>query len=268
MLEGRVALITGSGRGIGRAAALLLAGAGARVVVNDLDPEPAEETAALIRASGGQALVSAGDVTAPDFPAEMVARAVETWGDLHILVNNAGYTWSGVLHKTTDQHWQALLDVHLTAPFRLLRAAAPCFRSKGQSIARKVINVSSIAATEGVAGGAGYASAKAGLLGLTKTLAKEWGRYNVQVNALAYGLIETRLSRDREGGREIEREGARITLGLDPEARRLMIQATPLARAGTVEEAAGPILFLASPLSDFVTGQVIVVSGGLQSSPF
>ncbi len=269
MLSGQVAIITGAGRGIGRATALVFAREGARVVVSDIDTAPAEETVAAIKAAGGTAMVCAGDVTAPDFAEKIVQAAVDRWGGLHILVNNAGYTWDAVLHKMTDAQWQAMLDIHATAPFRMIRAAAPYFReaakkemAEGSAVARKIINISSMAGTGGNAGQANYASAKSAVIGLTKTLAKEWGKFNVQANAVAFGWIDTRLTREKEAGETLERAGESVPIGIPDAMRQMMTMMIPLGRAGTTEEAANAILFFASPLSNYVSGEVLMVSGG------
>lgn len=269
MLQDRVAIITGSGRGIGRAAALLFAREGARVVVSDLDPAPAEETAQEIKSAGGQCIVVPGDVTDGAFADRIVKKAVEAWGALHVLVNNAGYTWDAVVHKMTDEQWEAMLAVHLTAPFRLIRAAAPYFRDAakaekeaGRVVNRKIINISSMAGTRGNAGQANYSSAKAGIVGLTKTLAKEWGGFNVQVNAVAYGWIDTRLTKEKEAGETLERAGKAVAIGVPAVMRNIMQQMIPAGRPGTVDEAAGPLLFFASSLSDYVSGQCLEVTGG------
>jgi 3-oxoacyl-[acyl-carrier protein] reductase len=270
MLADKVAIITGSGRGIGRAAALLFAREGAKIVVSDIDSVPAEEIVAEIRASGGQAASFAGDVTSPAFADGVMKETVDRWGGIHIIVNNAGFTWDAVIHKMTDDQWQAMIDIHVTAPFRMIRAAAPYFRdaakkemAEGTAVARKIINISSMAGTGGNPGQANYAAAKSAVLGLTKTLAKEWGRFNVQANSVAYGWIDTRLTKEKEAGEVLDRDGKQIPIGIPDAVRQMMTMMIPLGRAGTPEEAAGPILFLASPLSDYVSGQVLLVSGGL-----
>ncbi len=269
MLKDRVAIVTGSGRGIGRAVALLFAREGAKVVISDIDLHPAQEAAQEIKAAGGECIVFPGDVTKPDFAQGIVNQTVKTWGGLHILVNNAGYTWDAVVHKMTDQQWEAMLAVHLTAPFRLIRAAAPSFRdaakeekAAGKIINRKIINVSSLAGTRGNSGQANYASAKAGIVGMARALSKEWGALNVQVNAVAYGWIDTRLTKEKESGVTLEREGQPVAIGIPAGMRNMMRMIIPMGRAGTPEEAAGPVLFLASPLSDYVSGQCIEVTGG------
>lgn len=271
LIEGKVAIVTGSGRGIGAAAAKLLAAHGATVIVSDIDPAPAEETAAAIEAAGGQALVVAGDVTRPDFAPSVVQAAITQLGGLDILVNNAGYTWDGTIHKMTDEQWQAMLDIHLTAPFRLIRAAAEFWRETakreaaqlGAAQARKIVNVSSTTGTRGNAGQANYAAGKAGIIGLTKTLAKEWGQFNFQVNAVAFGMIETRLTQAKEAGETTQRGEKEISLGIPEQMRQIAKMMIPMGRAGTPEEAAGPVLFFASPLSNYVSGQVLEVTGGL-----
>jgi 3-oxoacyl-[acyl-carrier protein] reductase len=210
-----------------------------------------------------------GDVTKPEFAAGSVNQAVKTWGGLHILVNNAGFTWDAVVHKMTDQQWESMLAVHLTAPFRLIRAAAPFFReaakeekAAGRVVNRKIINVSSTSGTRGNSGQANYSSAKAGIVGMARALSKEWGPLNVQVNAVAYGWIDTRLTREKEAGLTLEREGQPVAVGIPAALRNMMKMIIPMGRAGTPEEAAGPVLFLASPLSDYVSGQCIEVTGG------
>lgn len=269
MLKDRVAIITGSGRGIGRATAFLFAQEGAKVVVSDLDAEPAYEVVEEIKKAEGEAIAFVGDVTTATFGEEIVKKTIQTWGSLHILVNNAGFTWDAVVHKMTDQQWEAMLAVHLTGPFRLIRAAAPYFRdvakeekAAGKLINRKIINVSSIAGTRGNAGQVNYASAKAGLVGMARALAKEWGPFNIQVNAVAYGWIDTRLTKEKELGQRIERDGQPVAIGIPAALRNMMPLIIPLGRAGTPAEAAGPILFLASPLSDYVSGQCLEVTGG------
>lgn len=270
LLDGRVAIITGSGRGIGAATAKLFAEHGARVVVTDIDPEPAEETVNTIQEAGGQALAVPGDVTDPAYPEHLITTALDTFGGLDVLVNNAGYTWDSTVHKMTDEQWCAMIDVHLTAPFRIIRAAAPYLREtakrekaeRGAATSRKIINISSIAGTRGNAGQMNYASAKAGVIGLTKTLAREWAQFNIQVNCVVFGYIETRLTQEKERGETIRRGDREVPIGVPATLRGVFTMLIPLGRPGTVEEAAGPVLFFASPLADYVSGQVLEVSGG------
>lgn len=270
MLDGKVAILTGSGRGIGAAAAKLFAAEGALVVVSDLDPAPAEETAAAIRGAGGQAIVLAGDVTSAAFPAQLIQATLDTYHGLDIIVNNAGYTWDAVIQNMTDQAWTAMLDVHVTAPFRILREASQFIReaakkeqtANGRANPRKVVNVTSVSGAYGNAGQANYSTAKAGVTGLTKTLAKEWGRYNVQVNCVCYGFIETRLTAAKEQAEKVVRAGQEIQLGVPDQMRQMAPMLIPLGRPGTPEEAAGPMLFLASPLANYVSGIVLEVTGG------
>lgn len=270
MLDGKIAIITGSGRGIGAAAAHLFAAEGASVVVSDLDPNPAEETAGAIRNAGGKAIVVAGDVTNEAFPTQLIKATLDNFGGIDIIVNNAGYTWDGVIHKMTDKQWYAMLDVHTTAPFRILREAAGFIRetakkemaANGRANARKVVNVSSVSGVYGNAGQVNYSTAKAGITGLTKTLAKEWGQFNVQVNCVCYGFIETRLTASKTSAEKVERDGEQIALGVPDQMRQMAPMLIPLGRPGTPEEAAGPMLFLASPLSNYVSGHVLEVTGG------
>lgn len=269
-LDGKVALITGSGRGIGRAIALKLASEGARIVVNDLDAEPAEETVQAIRAAGGQAVACAGSVAAPDFAERFVGTAVSEFKGLDIIVNNAGYTWDSVVQKMTDEQWYAMIDVHLTAPFRILRAAQPVIRAlskaeteAGRRVVRKVVNISSVAGLFGNAGQANYSAGKAGIVGLTQTLAKEWGRMNVTVNCVAFGFIQTRLTASTAEAATANIEGREIKVGINPGLLAMMEQSIPLGRGGTPEEAAGAVYLLCAPESDYVSGQTLMCSGGL-----
>jgi 3-oxoacyl-[acyl-carrier protein] reductase len=271
LLENKVAIITGSGRGIGAAAARLFAEHGAKVVVTDIDHAPAQETAAAIQAMGGSALAVPADVTDAGGIEELIGQTINTFGGLDILVNNAGYTWDGMMHKMSDEQWEAMLTIHLTAPFRLIRAAVPYMREQakqekeqnGNAKARKIINISSTTGTRGNIGQANYAAGKAGIIGLTKTLSKEWGLFNIQVNAVAFGFIDTRLTQADEKGDFTERAGHRIKLGIPDQMRQMAFMLIPAGRAGTAEEAAGPLLFFASELSNYVSGQVLEVTGGL-----
>ena len=270
MLNDKIAILTGSGRGIGAAAAKMFAAEGASVVVSDLDPAPAEEIAAAIRNAGGKAIVVAGDVTDPAFPAQLVKATLDAFGDIDIIVNNAGYTWDAVIQNMTDKQWYAMIDVHTTAPFRILREASNFIReaakneqaATGRAKARKVVNVSSVSGVYGNAGQVNYSAAKAGITGLTKALAKEWGRYNVQVNCVCCGFIETRLTAAKESAETVQRGGEEVTLGVPGQLRQIAPLLIPLGRPGTPEEAAGPMLFLASPLSNYVSGIVLEVTGG------
>jgi 3-oxoacyl-[acyl-carrier protein] reductase len=269
-LAGKVALVSGSGRGIGRAIAMRLASAGAQVVVNDLDGSPASETVAAIRAAGGSAVACVGSVTDPEFAERFVATATDEFDGLDIIVNNAGYTWDSVIQKMTDEQWDAILDVHLKGPFRILRAAQPVIsarvkaeRERGTSVCRKIVNISSLAGLGGNAGQVNYSSGKAGIIGLTRALSKEWGRYNVTVNAVAFGLIRTRLTEVAAGGdATIDIEGRQLKVGINSELLDDMTRSIPLGRAGTPEDAAGAVYLLTLPESDYVSGQVLACSGG------
>jgi 3-oxoacyl-[acyl-carrier protein] reductase len=269
-LDGKVALITGSGRGIGRAIALKLASEGARIVINDLDDGPAQETQAEIRSAGGQAVTCVGNVTAPDFAERFVGTAASEFKGLDIVVNNAGYTWDNVIQKMSDEQWYAMLDCHLTAPFRILRAAQPVIRALGKAdaeagrrVVRKVVNISSVAGLFGNAGQANYSTAKAGIVGMTQTLAKEWGRLNVTVNCVAYGFIKTRLTVSAAGEATANIDGREIKVGVNPDLMAAMERGIPLGRGGTPEEAAGAVYLLCIPESDYVSGQTLMCSGGL-----
>jgi 3-oxoacyl-[acyl-carrier protein] reductase len=266
VLDGKAAIVTGSARGIGRATAELLAEQGARVLINDLDGDVAEQAAAEI---GGETAVFGGDLTQPGVPDALIQKAADEFGQIDIIVNNAGYTWDGVAHKMTDEQFQAMLEIHTVVPFRIIRAAAPHLREpakqerdEGREVFRKIVNVSSISGTMGNAGQVNYSAAKAGVVGLTKTLAKEWGGFKVNVNAVAFGFVETRLTASKEEGGKIEIEGKEIDLGIPEQMRQLAAAIIPLGRPATPEEAAGPVFFLCSPWANYVHGQVLNVTGG------
>lgn len=270
-LEGRTAIVTGSGRGIGRSIALRLVRDGASVVINDLDEAPAVETVAEIQAAGGRAVACVGDVTEKDFGDRIVQTALKAFGDCHIVVNNAGYTWDSVIQKMSDEQWYAIIDVHLTAPFRILRAfhghlksAVEAERREGRRIVRKVVNISSTSGVNGNPGQVNYSSGKAGIMGMTRTLAKEWGRFDVTVNAVAFGYIQTRLTtplQEGEGG-SIDVQGRTVKVGIQAGRLAALNQMIPLGRGGTPEEAAGSVYMFCSPDSDYVSGQTLVVNGG------
>ena len=267
LLEGKSAIVTGSARGIGRATAELFAANGANVLINDLDKDAAEQAASEI---GGKTAVYAGDMTRPEAADELVATANEAFGSIDIVVNNAGYTWDGVAHKMTDEQFQAMLDIHTIVPFRVARALAPHWReaakaeaAEGREVFRKLINVTSVSGTMGNAGQANYSAAKAGVVGLTKTLAKEWGQFKINVNAVAFGFVETRLTASKDEGTTVKGPGGEeIALGISDQLRAMAPSAIPLGRAAAPEEAAGPVMFLASPLANYVHGQVLNVTGG------
>ena len=266
VLDGKAAIVTGSARGIGRATAELLAENGARVVINDLDADVAEQAAGEIQ---GETTVFAGDLTKPGVPDDLVKKALDDFGQIDIIVNNAGYTWDGVVHKMSDEQFQAMLDIHLIAPFRIVRAAAPYLRDAakkekeaGEEVFRKIVNVSSISGTMGNAGQANYSSAKSAVVGLTKTLAKEWGQFKINVNAVAFGFVETRLTAAKEGAETIERGGEKIQLGIPEQMRQMASMLIPLGRGATPKEAAGGIFILCTPWANYIHGQTLHVTGG------
>jgi 3-oxoacyl-[acyl-carrier protein] reductase len=269
-LAGKSAIVTGAGRGIGRAIAQILVEAGASVLLTDIDETALHDAESSIKAQTRLATV-AGDVTASGFPETVIAKVIQDFGSLDIIVNNAGYTWDSVIQKTTDEQFQAMLDIHVVAPFRLLRAAAPWLRETakkeieaGHTTMRKVVNITSISGLGGNAGQSGYAAGKAAVVGLTKTIAKEWGRYNVTVNAVAFGLIDTRLTRPMENAETNIAIGERqVHVGMQAQVREQVEKTVPLGRLGTPEDAAKSVLFFCSPLSDYVTGEVLVCGGGI-----
>ncbi len=268
-LMGKVAYVTGSGRGIGRAIALKLASEGAKLVINDLDSEPADEVVAEINDAGGAAVAAAGSVTEDGFAKRFIQTGIDEFGGLDIIVNNAGYTWDAMIHKMSDKQFDAMMDVHVKAPFQILRAAAPFIREnakaeaeRGEEVIRKVVNISSVAGVNGNIGQANYSSAKSAILGLTKSLAKEWGRSKVNVNAVAFGLISTRLSEATDEKKTIVVEGNEIGIGIPKKVAAGFDAMIPMGRPGTVEEAAGSVYLFCCPESNYISGQTIVVGGG------
>jgi 3-oxoacyl-[acyl-carrier protein] reductase len=266
VLDDKVAIVTGSARGIGKATAELLSEHGAKVVVNDLDGDAAQETADAI---AGETTVYAGDLTQDGAPEALVQTAIDAWGKIDIIVNNAGYTLDAPIHKMSDDWFQKMLDIHLVAPFRVIRAAAPHLREpakaereRGEEVFRKIVNVSSISGTMGNAGQANYSAGKAGVVGLTKTLAKEWGQFKVNVNAVAFGWIETRLTASKDDTNVAEIRGEKVQLGIPEQMRGMAAALIPVGRPGTPEEAAGGVFFLCSPWANFVHGQVLNITGG------
>ena len=266
ILEDKVAIVTGSARGIGRATAELLAEHGAKVLINDLDGDVAEQTAAEI---SGETLVFAGDLTKPGVPDELVAKVIDEWGKVDILINNAGYTLDAPIHKMSDEWFQRMIDIHSIVPFRMCRAVAPHMREpakkereEGREVFRKIVNVSSISGTMGNAGQANYSSGKSAVVGLTKTLAKEWGQFKINVNAVAFGYIETRLTASKEESNTMEIGGEKVQLGIPDQLRGMAAMLIPLGRPGSPAEAAGGIFLLCTPWANYIHGQVINITGG------
>jgi 3-oxoacyl-[acyl-carrier protein] reductase len=266
ILDDKVAIVTGSARGIGRAIAEQLSEQGAKVVVNDLDADLAEQAASEI---GGETAVFGGDLTKGDAPERLVATAIDAWGKLDILVNNAGYTMDAPAHKITDDAWARMIDIHVTVPFKMCRAAAPHMREpakrereEGREVFRKIVNTSSTSGVFGNAGQANYAAGKAGVQGLTRTLAKEWGQFKINVNCVAYGYVETRLTASKVDSNTMEIDGQTVQLGIPDQLRSMASMLIPIGRSAQPREAAGPVLFLCSPWSNYVHGQTLMITGG------
>src|SRR5579859_651564 len=266
VLDGKVAIVTGSARGIGRATAELLSEQGAKVLINDLDGDVAEQTANEI---DGDTIVFAGDLTKPGIPDELVAKVIDEWGQVDVLVNNAGYTLDAAIHRMSDEWFQRMLDIHTVVPFRMCRAVAPHMReaakqdrAEGREVFRKIVNVSSISGTMGNAGQANYASGKSAVVGLTKTLAKEWGQFKINVNAVAFGFIETRLTAVKDESNVADIGGEKVQLGIPDQLRGMASMLIPLGRPGSPQEAASAIFLLCTPWANYIHGQVINVTGG------
>jgi len=264
-LKGKAALVTGAGRGIGLAIAQLLSEAGASVLLVDLDE------AALTQVSLPRPFTTlAADLTAPGAADTIVAKMLSDFSAVDIIVNNAGYTWDNVIQKTSDEQFQSMLDIHVVAPFRILRAASNWIRETakketqtGQTVMRKVVNITSISGLDGNPGQAGYSSGKAAVVGLTRTMAKEWGRYNVNVNAVGFGLIDTRLTKPLHDAGLIDIGDRQIQVGMQASVREQATRLIPLGRVGTPQDAANSVFFFCSPLSDYITGETLVCGGGL-----
>ncbi len=271
-LASKAAVVTGAGRGIGLAIAEKLGQAGASVLLVDIDESALREARAAVQNTGAEAASIAGDLTDPDFPKRVIDQLLQQFGSIDILVNNAGYTWDSVIQKTSDEQFEAMLDIHVVTPFRMLRAASHWIRetAKKESEAavrtmRKVVNITSISGLDGNPGQVGYASGKAAVVGLTKTLAKEWGRYNVTVNAVGFGLIDTRLIKPMEdAATNISIGEKQVHVGMQAQVRQQVTKQIPLGRLGTPEDAANAVFFFCSPLSDYVTGEVLVCGGGIR----
>ncbi len=266
VLDDKVAIVTGSARGIGRATAELLSEQGAKVLINDLDADVAQETADAIK---GETAVFGGDLTKGDAPDKLVQTAIDAWGKIDIIVNNAGYTLDAPIHKMSDDWFQKMLDIHVVVPFRVIRAAAPHLREPakkerdaGEEVFRKIVNVSSISGTMGNAGQANYSAGKSAVVGLTKTLAKEWGQFKVNCNAVAFGYIETRLTASKDDANVMEIDGEKVQLGIPDQMRGMASMLIPLGRPGTPQEAAGGVFLLCSPWANYIHGQVLNITGG------
>ncbi|ORY72913.1 hypothetical protein BCR35DRAFT_307439 [Leucosporidium creatinivorum] len=268
LLHDEVAIVTGAAQGIGKAVALTFAKEGAKVVVSDLDEAKANAVVEEIKKAGGQAIAVGGDVTAVDFPKKLISATIEAFGKVNHIVNNAGFTFDKMLHTMSDETFELILKVHNTAPFRIIREVAPYLRAKDPAVIatnRSIVNVSSIAGLHGNVGQTNYATAKAGVVGLSKTVAKEWGAFNVRCNTVAFGYINTRLTGNKADGEAMVVGGQKIALGIpQPKggAPKGPIPGIPLGRPAEAQEAANAVLFLCSPLASYISGHTLEVTGG------
>lgn len=243
MLTDKVAVVTGASRGIGRKIALALVAQGAKVVASARNSEALQQLIEEITSLGGVAHAVVGDVAVEADASNLIQQAVTTYGKIDILINNAGITRDGLLLRMKDEDWDAVLDTNLKGAFLCTRAAAK-FMSKQRS--GRIINISSVVGEMGNAGQANYCASKAGLLGLTKSIARELARRNVTVNAITPGFIVTDMTDD-----------------MTDKAREAMTEQIPLGRLGEAEDVANAVVFLASEQSSYITGQVLGINGGM-----
>ena len=265
-MDDRVAIVTGAGRGIGRATALRLAAEGAAVVVNDVDADVADETVGQIESEGGRARAVIADTRDMAAAHGLVSRAIDAYGKLDVLVNNAGMTRDKMFHRMDDELMDSVLDANFRTAFHATLAAMPHMREVAKreieehgkvAYHRKITFSASTSALTGNPGQYNYVAAKGALIASTRTLARELAPFAINVNAVAPGFIDTRMTQLKEPGDEI---------GLSEDTRALLIADVPMGRPGTADEVAAVLAFLVSSDSDYVTGVTIPIAGGMVGS--
>ncbi|GAB7353337.1 hypothetical protein MBLNU459_g3827t1 [Dothideomycetes sp. NU459] len=264
MVQDHVILITGAAQGIGREAAIQLARNGAKIAINDVDATKANATVQELVDAGYEAMAITGDLLDENVPGQLIQKVLDKWGKVNCLVNNAGFCFDAAIHKMEEAKFDIIMKIHNYVPYRLVKALSGHWMDpKNANMPKSIVNVSSTSGLHGAMGQINYSTAKAGILGLTKTVAAEWGRYNVRCNAVAYGWIDTRITRPPTAETTLQLGSQTIAPGIPENAKKWRDTSDiPLGRMGTPEEAASVILFLASPMANYISGTCIECTGG------